>query len=168
MITRQAAPPVRPHRLPAPPPADVPQGHLPPPGENPGEVFLKSSSACARKLAQIGGFSNGASLGYLAGALAGSAAGAAGPACWAAAVAGAAGGGLVGWKVMGKASDLAAGAALRLAPQHPTGADTAGPVALNLAMDLLSGSSITAAVDLSVTAGWGLYHSKKAHKALPP
>lgn len=78
-----------------------------------------------------------------------------GPMAWACALAGAAAGGAVGWTVMGKVSDWAGKLAVKAAPKHPLGAELAGRAALNLAFDLLSGSQITAALDLSVTAAWG-------------
>lgn len=70
-------------------------------------------------------------------------------------------GGAAGWKAMGKVSDWAGRVATRALPSHPLQAEAAGRTALNLAVDLLSGSPLTAAVDLSVTAGWGLYRAAR-------
>lgn len=116
---------------------------------------MRSSSRCARTLAQVGGVTNGASLGYLAGAMFAGSRATSGPVAWGCALAGAATGGAIGWGLMGKVSDWAGNLALKVAPKHPLQAELAGRTALNLAVDLLSGSPVTAAIDLSVTAGWG-------------
>ncbi|MBT9589188.1 hypothetical protein IV102_38020 [bacterium] len=153
MIVCRHSPPQVPLRLaaPAPPP--------PPPLPTRGEVFSQSSSACARTLAQLGGVSNGGSLGYLAGSMLAGSLATSGNVALGLALLGAGVGGAVGWKAMGKVSDWAARLATRALPGHALHAEAAGRTALNLAVDLLSGSPITAAVDLSVTAGWGLYRS---------
>ena len=77
--------------------------------------------------------------------------------CWGVALAGAGVAGVAGYKVMGQLSDWAGKTAARLSPKHAMGAEVAGRVALNLAVDLVGGTPMTAAVDLSVTAGWGAY-----------
>jgi len=176
MIVAQNKPPVLPARLPSPPPApsqgpeqaepsqQPEQPQSPPPSR--GEVFFRSSASCARTLAQVGGFSNGASVGYLGGALIAGSRGTSGTVALGLAVAGAALGGAVGWKVMGKFSDWAAQVAHRIAPHQGLKAEAAGRVALNLAVDMLSGSPVTAAVDLSVTAAWGTYQSLR--RPTPP
>jgi hypothetical protein len=128
---------------------------------------LRSSGAAARKIAQIGGFTNGASLGYFGGALAGASAGLSGAGTWVAALAVAGVGGVAGYKVMGQVSDWAGRTAAKLSPKHALGAEVAGRVGLNLAVDLLSGSPLTAAVDLSVTAGYGAFKAMRAPKAKP-
>lgn len=160
MISRHLGTPQLPKRLPGPAKPD--QTPTPPPGK--GEVFLRSSGSAARKLAQIGGFTNGASLAYMGGALAGASWGASGPVCWALALGAAAAGGVVGYSVMGGVSDWAGKTAARLSPSHALGAEVAGRVALNLAVDLVSGSPVTAALDLSVTAGWGAFQAIRAPK----
>ena len=166
IIARQNGTPQLPKRLPGP--ATVPdQPQTPPPPPSKGEVFLRSSGAAARKISQIGGFTNGASLGYLGGALAAASWGASGPVCWGAALAGAGVAGVAGYKVMGHVSDWAGKTAARLSPKHALGAEVAGRTALNLAVDLVSGSPITAALDLSVTAGWGAFKAARAPKASP-
>lgn len=167
IIARQNGTPQLPKRLPSP--ATVPQGpeQAPTPPPSKGEVFLRSSGAAARKISQIGGFTNGASFGYLGGALAASSMGASGPVCWAVALATAGAGGVAGYKVMGRVSDWAGKTAAKLSPKHALGAEVAGRTALNLAVDLVSGSPITAVVDLSVTAGWGAYKAARVPKATP-
>lgn len=57
--------------------------------------------------------------------------------------------------------------AAKLSPKHALGAEVAGRVGLNLAVDLLSGSPLTAAVDLSVTAGYAAFKAMRAPKAKP-
>ncbi len=165
MIARSTGTPQLPKRLPGPAsvPPDPAQTPTPPPGK--GEVFLRSSGAAARKISQISGFTNGASLGYLGGALAAAASGASGPVCWGVAVVGAGVAGVAGYKVMGRASDWAGRTAARLSPNHALGAEVAGRVALNLAVDLVGVSPITAAVDLGVTAGWGAWKAARAPKS---
>lgn len=162
MIVAHSKPPTLPARLPSPPPSPPEQ----PEGPSRGEVFFRSSADCARTLAQIGGFTNGASVGYLGGALIAGSRGTSGTVALGLAVAGAAAGGALGWKTMGKVSDWAAHLAQRLAPQQGLKAEAAGRVALNLAVDMLSGSPITAAVDLGVTAAWGTYQSRR--RSHPP
>lgn len=166
MIARHNGTPSLPKRLPSPataPPQGPEQAPTPPPSR--GEVFLRSSGSAARKISQIGGFTNGASFGYLGGALAASSMGASGPVCWAAALATAAVGGVAGYKVMGNVSDWAGRTAAKLSPKHALGAEVAGRTALNLAVDLVSGSPLTAAVDLTVTAGWGAFQAARAPKS---
>ena len=128
-------------------------------------MFLRSSGSAARKLAQIGGFTNGASIGYLGGALAGASWGASGPVCWALALGVAGAGGVAGYQVMGRVSDWAGKTAAKMSPAHALGAEVAGRTALNLAVDLLSGSPVTAAVDLGVTTGWGAFKAMRTPKA---
>ncbi|MBS2036582.1 hypothetical protein JST97_16435 [bacterium] len=161
-----ATPPRRLPGLAGSPLQDPDQAPTPPPGK--GDVFLRASSQAARKLSEIGGFTNGASLGYLGGALAGASMGASGPVCWAVALASAGVAGVAGYKVGGQMSDWAARTAVKLSPQHPLAADVAGRTTLNLAVDLLTGSPVTAALDLSVTAGWGAYKAIRAPKAPQP
>ncbi|MBX3169427.1 MAG: hypothetical protein KF760_18650 [Candidatus Eremiobacteraeota bacterium] len=165
IIARHNGTPPLPKRLPKPAtiPPEPAQTPTPPPGK--GEVFLRSSGAAARKLSQIGGFTNGASFGYLGGALAASSLGASGPVCWVAALASAGVGGVAGYKVMGNVSDWAGRSAARLSPKHALGAEVAGRTALNLAADLVLGSPVTAAVGLSVTAGWGAFQAARTPKA---
>ena len=167
IIARQNGKPQVPRLLQPPvlPPAPEPEQAPTPPGK--GEVFLRSSGVAARKIAQIGGFTNGASFGYLGGALAGAAAGLSGPATWASALAVAGVGGVAGYKVMGRVSDWAGRTAARLSPNHPLGAEVAGRVGLNLAVDLLGGSPLTAAVDLTVTAGYASYKALRAPSPTP-
>lgn len=166
IIARHNGTPQLPKRLPSPTPVPQEPESTPPPSK--GEVFLRSSGAAARKISQIGGFTNGASFGYLGGALAASAMGASGPVCWAAALATAGAGGVAGYKVMGRVSDWAGKTAAKLSPAHALGAEVAGRTALNLAVDLISGSPVTAVVDLSITAGWGAFQAARAPKATAP
>ena len=162
IIARNFGTPQLPKRLPGPatPPESPQQTPTPPPGK--GEVFLRSSGSAARKLAQIGGLTNGASLAYMGGALAGASWGVSGPVCWAMALGAAAAGGVAGYSVMGRVSDWAGKSAAKLSPNHALGAEVAGRTALNLAVDLVSGSPFTAALDLSVTVGWGALKAMRA------
>ncbi len=130
-----------------------------------GEVFLRSSGQAARKLSQLSGFTNGASAGYLGGALVGASMGASGPVCWAMALASAGVAGVAGYKVAGHVSDWAGKTAAKLSPNHALAAEVAGRTTLNLAVDLVMGSPFTAALDLSVTAGWGAFKAVRAPKA---
>lgn len=150
--------------------SNPPQGpdQAPPPLPGKGEVFLRSSGQAARKLSQISGFTNGASAGYLGGALAGAAMGASGPVCWGVAVAAAGVSGVAGYKVAGHVSDWAGRTAAKLSPKHALAAEVAGRTALNLAVDMIFASPFTAALDLSVTAGWGAYKAVRAPKAPQP
>ena len=162
IITRNFAPPTLPARLKAPQQPPVP-GPPPEPSSPRGEVFVQSGASCAHTLAKIGGLTNGGSLGYLGGAMVAGSLGTSGPVALALGLTGAAVGGTVGWKAMGRVSDWAAHLAQKVAPGHALGAELAGRTALNLAVDLLAGSPVTAALDLSMTAGWGLYRASKHH-----
>lgn len=155
-----------PRRLPAPAAAHLqgpPQAPTPPPGK--GEVFLRSSAQAARKLSQIGGFTNGASFGYLGGALAGASMGASGPVCWGMALVSAGVAGVAGYNLGAHLSDWAGKTAATHSPKHPLAAEVAGRTTLNLAVDLLTGTPMTAALDLSLIAGWGAYKAIRAPKA---
>ena len=72
------------------------------------------------------------------------------------------------YKVGGQLSDWAARAAVKMSPKHALGAELAGRTTLNLALHLLTGSPVTAALDLSVTTGWGAYKAIRAPKAPQP
>ena len=127
-----------------------------------GDVFWQSSARSARFLAQVGGASNGGSIGYLGGALLAGTRAASGHMALGMAMVGAGIGGVVGWKVMGRVSDWAGNTAVRLAPSRPARSEALGRAGLNLAMDILSGSPTTAAVDLGITLGWGGFQAWKS------
>lgn len=159
-------PAIPPRRLlvPAQTPLPGPE-QTPPPPPSQGEVFLRSSAGAARKLSQIGGFTNGASFGYLGGALAGASMGASGPVCWGMALVSAGIAGVAGYNLGGHLSDWAGKTAANHSSKHPLAAEVAGRTTLNLAVDLLTGSPVTAALDLSLTAGWGAYKAIRAPRA---
>ena len=146
-------PPLQPRAPQTPPPPT-------PPVPSKGDVFFASSGRTARTVACVGGFTNGGSLGYMGGALLAGSLGCTGNASLAVALGAAAGGGVVGWALMGKVSDWAA---------HKAGDSVRKQAlvrtSLNLAVDLLSGSPITAVVDLGITAGAGAFSAWRAPKA---
>ncbi len=148
-----------------PRPAPNPEGNTgPAPPASKADVFWHSSARSARLLAQVGGASNGGSLGYLGGALLAGTQATSGHVALGMAMIGAGLGGVVGWKVMGRISDWAGNTAVRLAPSSPARSEALGRAGLNLAMDLLSGSRTTAVVDLGVTFGWGGYQAWKSDR----
>jgi hypothetical protein len=101
-------------------------------------------------------------LGYLGGALLAGIQGTSGQVALGAALVGAGLGGVVGWKAMGRASDWAGSQAVRMFPTQPARSEALGRAGLNLAIDLLSGSPMTAACDVGITLGWGGYQAWKS------
>lgn len=128
------------------------------------EAFLQGASRAARTLSQVGGFTNGASLGYLVGSLVAAGAGASGTATFVTALAGAGGVGVLGWKAMGHASDWAGHKGAQLYKKDPFAGEAVGRATLNLAVDLVSGSRFNTVADLGITAGWGWHKAHQAEK----
>lgn len=162
------------HR-PQPPLPKTPPGPAPKPKREAGpappsdkvDVFWQSSARSARFLAQVGGASNGGSLGYLGGALLAGTQATSGHVALGLAVVGAGLGGVVGWQVMGRVSDWAGKTAVRMLPSQPLRSEALGRAGLNLAMDVLSGSTTTAAADVAITFGWGGYRAWKSSRLTP-
>jgi len=132
---------------------------FPPPGtpQSREEVFLSSASQSARTWAQVSGFCQGGSVGYLSGALVGAALDLTGNLTACTALLGALGTGLVGGKIAGKISDWAGNKAAKAFPSQAKRAECVARVGLNAAFDATCSSLGIAGVGVGFALVGGSY-----------